>query len=134
MTGAVMKVKHKPLRRLLAEIKTDKPKIVARLQSGKIHLAWWPVNRPGLPEAPTLERTGAMDTKKTTNQNFAEGSASGPVRTGAGITKGDHASQWRPIGVRSPPKIGLHRPRACGVGCRQRTDTMPGMRPRRDDG
>jgi hypothetical protein len=38
----VMKVKHKPLDDLLAEIKTDKAEIVARLQSGKIHLAWWP--------------------------------------------------------------------------------------------
>jgi hypothetical protein len=37
-----MKVKHKPLDDLLAEIKTDKAEIVARLQSGKIHLAWWP--------------------------------------------------------------------------------------------
>ncbi len=36
----VMKAKHKPLDDLLAEIRTDKAEIVARLQSGKIHLAW----------------------------------------------------------------------------------------------
>jgi hypothetical protein len=33
-----MKAKHKPLDDLLAEIRTDKAEIVARLQSGEIHL------------------------------------------------------------------------------------------------
>ena len=42
----VMKAKHKPLDDLRAEIRTDKAEIVARLQSGEIHLAWWPLPHP----------------------------------------------------------------------------------------
>ena len=53
----VMKAKHKPLDDLLAEIKTHKAKIVARLQSGEIHLAWWPLPHPKI----TMEAPFGLD-------------------------------------------------------------------------